>query len=76
MKYLGHKNWNHWNVSLWLYNDEGLYRSMLYAIRYCHTLDEATEWLIGVLPDKTPDGARYSRSAVRAALRDCKAGHK
>jgi hypothetical protein len=25
-KYNGHKNWNHWNVSLWVNNDEGLYR--------------------------------------------------
>lgn len=23
-RYNGHKNWNHWNVSLWINNDEGL----------------------------------------------------
>ena len=27
--YNGHKNWDYWNVSLWLYNDEPLYRLML-----------------------------------------------
>ena len=24
-KFNGHKNWNHWNVSLWINNDEVLY---------------------------------------------------
>ena len=28
-QYLGHKNKNHWNVSLWINNDEGLYRTAL-----------------------------------------------
>jgi hypothetical protein len=33
--YNGHKNWNHWNVSLWINNDEGLYNmARQYARRY------------------------------------------
>ena len=32
-KYNGHKNWNHWNVSLWVNNDEGLYLHALELIR-------------------------------------------
>ena len=32
-RYNGHKNWNHWNVSLWINNDEGLYRMAKDAIR-------------------------------------------
>lgn len=69
-KYNGHANWNHWNVSLWLNNDESLYRTMLYAIRYSKTISEAVYTLIGMLPAQTPDGAPYSKSAVRAAIAD------
>lgn len=32
-KYQGHKNWNHWNVSLWINNDEGLYKLARECIR-------------------------------------------
>lgn len=32
-KYNGHKNYNHWNVSLWINNDEGLYRMAQDCIR-------------------------------------------
>src|ERR1700690_2594170 len=28
-KYQGHKNWNHWNVALWIASDEPMYRLAL-----------------------------------------------
>jgi len=70
--YNGHKNWNYWNVSLWIGNDEGLYNLARECIRngrdrrhaaalFCATMDESGQ-------SKTPDGARYSLSAVRAAM--------
>ena len=31
--YTGYKNWTHWNVSLWINNDEGLYLHALELIR-------------------------------------------
>ena len=31
--YNGHKNWNYWNVSLWINNDEGLYNLAIQAKR-------------------------------------------
>lgn len=71
MKYNGHKNWNHWNVSLWINNDEGLY-SM--ARGYCRRMNrpEAARAMLESLQDcgitKTPDGAPYSVSAIRAAM--------
>lgn len=77
-KYNGHKNWNHWNVSLWLNNDETLYRSMLSWLKvaggnkdraaraFYHALTHAD---FGTPTLKTPDGAPYSFSSIRAAMR-------
>lgn len=71
-KYNGHKNWNHWNVYLWINNDEGLYRSALDAVRRTPNRDAAVRVFMELLDDcgltKTPDGAPYSASAVRGAL--------
>lgn len=73
MSYNGHKNWNHWNVSLWISNDEGLYNLALDYIRHCDTKDDAARLLLQDLQANdathTPDGAPYTFSSVRAALR-------
>lgn len=69
-KYQGHKNWNHWNVALWISNDEGLYRLALSCIRRARTRDDAARMMLDELPSHTPDGAPYSFSSVRAALVD------
>lgn len=65
--YNGHKNYNYWNVSLWLFNDEGLYSLVR---NHCHkgTKDEATKRILEELPETTPDGVRYTFSSVRAAI--------
>ena len=72
--YQGHKNWNHWNVSLWIGNDEGLYQMAKGYIRRCKTLDEAAvailEDLNGMGITKTPDGAKYTKTSIRAAITD------
>ena len=72
--YNGHKNWNHWNVSLWLLNDYGLYNLALDHIRgHKGNRDGAARGILGDLADsdmlKTPDGAPYSYTTIRAALR-------
>lgn len=71
-KYQGHKNWNHWNVSLWINNDEFLYRNVYYFIREQGTKDKAAkaayQWMAGTGRTHTPDGAPYSVSSIRAAL--------
>lgn len=70
-KFNGHKNWNHWNVSLWINSDEGLYNMARgYARRSTRTiaavrmLDDLRELQV----TKTPDGAPYSVSSIRAAI--------
>jgi hypothetical protein len=69
----GHKNWNHWNVSLWLMNDEGLYRQVEQALRDLSSLDAAARALAAQLKGQsTPDGAPYTLTTIRAAIRDMK----
>lgn len=69
-KYNGHKNWNHWNVSLWINNDEGLYRFALHCVESTSTRREAAQrFLDDVDRMKTPDGAPYTLSSVIAAMR-------
>lgn len=76
--YNGHKNRNHWNVSLWLNNDETLHACMLSWIKaangnkdraaraFYHAL---TSGDFGAPLSRTPDGCPYSVSAIRAAMR-------
>lgn len=73
-KFQGHKNWNHWNVSLWINNDEGLYRMAKNFIeRYPKVgREKQAKLMLERLNDegiyKTPDGAPYSVSSIRAAM--------
>ena len=70
--YNGFKNWNHWNVSLWVNNDEGLYIIVMEYLRNGYTKDQTSrlvfEWLKSEGINKTPDGASYSISSIRSSL--------
>ncbi|HDR9130796.1 TPA: hypothetical protein QDA91_001893 [Burkholderia vietnamiensis] len=74
-KYNGHKNWNHWNVSLWINNDEGLYRMARFWVSRNRrnggkqkAARDMLDELHGMSNTHTPDGAPYSVSSIRAAM--------
>lgn len=54
--YNGHTNWATWNVSLWLDNDEGLYKEYQRAARRRRfTADTAEDFVKELMPSGTPD---------------------
>lgn len=71
--YNGHRNYNHWNVSLWINNDERLYRGAQSFVRAARSKTVAAAAFLHSLRSHgethTPDGAPYSLSSVRAAIR-------
>lgn len=68
--YNGHKNWNAWNVSLWLNNSEDYYDLMRYCINNSNTRKEAATMVLERLPSKkTPDGAPYTVTNIMLAMR-------
>jgi len=72
MTYNGYKNRNHYNVSLWIGNDEGLYRLAQECIASTRTREEAASMMLGRLANdgitETPDGAPFSATSIRAAM--------
>ena len=69
--YNGHRSWNAWNVSLWIGNDEPLYRAAIAAKKKARNLDHAVRLFgldTGLIGTKTPDGAIYNKTSVKEAL--------
>ena len=52
--YQGHKDWNHWNVALWVGNDEPLYRDALAALERTRKRYARRSQRLG-LPALSPD---------------------
>ena len=71
-KFNGHPNWNQWNVSLWINNDEGLYDMARECVKRARTRHDAALQMIESLREcgftETPDGAKYSLVAIRHAM--------
>ena len=70
MAYNGYTSWNAWNVSLWINNDEPLYR-FAYDLVQQHGRQRAAKVLASELDgQKTPDGAKYNVTGIRQALQE------
>lgn len=71
MEYNGHKTRQHWNVALWINNDEGLYRLALDCLSDGRTFDHSVRlFLDRVGTEETPDRVKWTRETVAAALTD------
>jgi hypothetical protein len=71
--YNGHASWNQWNVSLWINNDEGLYRFASSLVEQYGIGVGAVKMAQALEGERTPDGGRYNVTAIRSALRGMKA---
>jgi hypothetical protein len=70
-EYQGHPSWNAWSVSLWIANDEPLYRAAIEAgkARNNHLRLRRFRELTGIEPTaKTPDGGIYNTKCVLRAI--------
>jgi len=72
----GHKNWTCWNVDHWIWKNDSLKRLSLHCIKCCPNREIAAQYLLDILISEgireTPDGAKYSKSAIRLAFRNIK----
>lgn len=83
--YNGHRSWNAWNVSMWLYNDAWLYSLVQEGIANAVNKYKASFNVRGIgnaniyhavrhimrgLPERTPDGAKFNPTAVKLAIED------
>lgn len=70
--YNGHKNYNAWNVSLWINNDEGLYNMAKNYIEDYANREVAAEQMAQALIEngcaQTPDGVKYTKTNIRLAM--------
>lgn len=66
--------WPQWNVALWIANDPGLYALAKDHIKECANREQAARTMADFLHTNghthTPDGARFTKTSIRYAMRE------
>ena len=67
--YNGHPSYNAWNVSLWIGNDEGLYKFARQCYRRArNNSKDAADLFMDEISGETPDGVRWTKTNVARAI--------
>ena len=70
--YNGHRNYNAWNVSLWINNDEFLYNTAKACSVGFGSRDKGAQYMIDNLYEMgithTPDGVPYTKTNIKLAM--------
>jgi len=70
MGYNGHKDWDYWNVSLWINNDETIYGAAYIMVSQMGAKEAAKTLAKAIAGTKTPDGAKYTYNNIYSTLLD------
>ena len=68
--YNGWTNYETWNISLYINNEEPLYREAVRYVRQCERLDEKVDYsifadvMMMLYGNKTPDGVRWDSPLI------------
>ena len=65
-EYQGHPSYEHWNVALWVANEEALYILAKASL----TFAQFAEWMSMFGQTSTPDGVRYTPELLEYAWDD------
>lgn len=68
-EYQGHRSWNAWNVSLYINNEEHLYREAVRLAQRYGIEKGARHMAANLAGERTPDGGRYNLTTIREAMR-------
>ena len=67
-EYNGYNSWNQWNVSLWINNDESIYRMAVELLKEYPFEKAVNKFHSCYKGCRTPDGATYNRLSIKRAL--------